>query len=321
MGLKGNLKYWRISLKNPEPVIDECYMFDEVIIKDKELIYKIERLRELITTYCVLIEKDKKTARKILDEIYEIITSSDKIQYTEFIAFWKTLDVSLSVFRKLPNQKSILAELLKKYCLRRKNIYDKLGYSNVTVQALYDSGASRKKGVAGIEKVLGLASEILGLKKGEEHLRTIEDVKTRLRGYFLPDKGDKKLFEEFRKRFKVVYKFGRKHQGKNPDIVLKILEHFFIIEAKHIKESGGAQDKQLVEMIEFIKYSEKSDLIHYVSFVDGIYFNNFIKPTSKDSLKISKQKHDIEKCLKANPSNFFVNTAGLMKIFEDLSKK
>mgnify|MGYP001626413985 CR=1 FL=1 len=319
MTLKRNLEYWEISLKNPEPVVDEYYIFDEIIIEDKKLIQKVERLRELIISYCVMLDKDKKAAEKILNEIYEIITSVDKIQYTEFIAFWKALDMSFSVFRKLPNQKVILAELLEKYCSRRRQLYDKLGYSNVTVQALYDSGASRKIGTAGIIKILDLASKILGLKK-DEHLKTIEKVKTCNRGYFLPDKEDNRLFELFCKRFNITYQFGKDHQGKKPDIVLKIGDHFFIIEAKHIKESGGAQDKQIDEVIKFIKYSENSEFVHYLSFIDGIYFNNLIWIPPKDSTKINKQKEDIEKYLRDNPNNFFVNTAGLKEIFEDLSK-
>lgn len=301
MALKRNLEYWEISLKNPEPILDEYYIFDEVIIEDKELIQKVERLRDLITSYCVVLEKDKKVAEKILDEIYEIISSTDKIQYTEFVAFWKVLDIPFSVFEKLPNQKFILAELLKKYCSRRRQLYDKLGYSNVTAQALYDSSVSRKKGTVGIIKVLDLASKILGLDK---HLRTIEEVKTCNRGYFLPDKGDKELFKTFCESFKIAYKFGEEHQGKEPDIVLKIDEHFFIIEAKHIKETGGAQNKQIGEIIEFIKYSESSKFIHYLSFMDGLYFNNFIRIPPDNSSKITRQKVDIEIYLKDNPNNF-----------------
>jgi len=266
-----------------------------------------------------MLEKDKEATGKILDEIYEIITSIDKIQYTEFVAFWKALDMSFSVFKKLPNQKVILAELLEKYCSQRRKLYDKLGYSNITVQALYDSGASRKKGTAGIIKVLDLVSKILNLKE-DEHLKTIKEVETHSRGYFLPDKGDKKLFKLFCEKFNIVYQFGKDHQGKEPDIVLKIDDHFFIIEAKHIKESGGAQDKQIVETIEFIKYSENSNFIHYLSFMDGVYFNNFIWTPPENSTKVNRQKEDIEKYLKDNPSNFFVNTAGLKEIFKDLSK-
>jgi len=69
-------------------------------------------------------EKNVNAASEILNEIYDIIVSIDKIQYTEFVAFWKTLDISYSVFEKLLNKKVILKELLQKYCERRRELYD-----------------------------------------------------------------------------------------------------------------------------------------------------------------------------------------------------
>ncbi|RKX55173.1 MAG: hypothetical protein DRP30_00355 [Thermotoga sp.] len=318
MVIRKNMEYWRISLENPEPVADDYYIFDKIIVNDKNLIRKVERLRELIIAYCVIYERNEKASIDILNEIYKIIVSIDKIQYTEFIAFWKALDMSLSVFKKLPNQEFILAELLKMYCSRRRKLYDELGYSNITVQALYDSSASRKKGSAGIIKLLDLAGRILNLKE-KEHLRKIEEIEIQDRGYFLPDRGDEALFKSFCERFGIDYQFGKEHQGKEPDIVLKINDHFFIIEAKHIKESGGAQDKQIVEIIEFIRYSEDLNFIYYVSFMDGVYFNNFIWTPPENNTKVNRQKRDIEKYLKENPNNFFVNTAGFKELLKDLS--
>ncbi len=313
--LKENIYYWKISLKHPEPVVDDYYIFDQVIISDEDFIRKIERLRELIISFCVIFRESKEVADKVLDEIYEIITSIDKIQYTEFIAFWKVLDMSYSVFRKLPNQKLILRELLQKYCERRRKLYDNFGYSHTTVQALYDSGASRKKGKAGIYKLIDLVRSKF---KNARHIEELDLFNSVPVGYFLPDKGDKSLFMDFCKKFKVEYKFGMEHQGKEPDMVLKVSDHFFIIEAKHIKESGGAQDKQIVEIVEFIKHSESNHKIHYLSFVDGVYFNNFVW-NGKDS-KISRQRNDIEEYLKTNKNNFFVNTFGFATLLKDLSK-
>jgi len=119
------------------------------------LIKQVERLRELVTSYCILTKKNVDTTSEILNEIYQIIVSIEKIQYTEFIAFWKTLDISYSFFEKLPNQKVILKELLQKYYDRRRKLYDKMGYTNITVHALYDD-SSRKKGVSGIDKIIDI---------------------------------------------------------------------------------------------------------------------------------------------------------------------
>ena len=318
MVLKKNKYYWGVSLKNPEPVVDDYYISDEIIVEDGDLIQKIERLRELIISYCVMIEKDRNSASKILDEIHSIIVSMDKIQYTEFIAFWKVLDMSYSVFKKLPNQEFILEELLQRYCERRRKLYDKIGYSNVTVQALYDSGASRKKGASGITKLVDLIHGTFDETFRVSRVDNLHTLMTTSIGYFLPDKGDKSLFREFCRRFDIQYNFGRDHQGKEPDMVLKVNSHFFIIEAKHIKESGGAQDKQIVETIEFIRYSENLDNIHYLSFMDGVYFNNFIWTKSNNESKINRQRKAIEEYLDENKSNFFVNTAGLINLLKDL---
>jgi len=315
MALKDNLYYWEVSLRNPEPIADDYYILDdEIIVLNESLIQKVARLRELITSYCVMREMSENATSKILDEIYNIITSIDKIQYTEFIAFWKTLDISYSIFKKLPNEKNILKELLEKYCERRRKLYDQLGYSNVIVQALYDSGVSRRKGISGIEKLIDLVQKTLG------NIAHIKDLNTFINtpvGYFLPDGRDEKLFKAFCNKSNLQYKFGVEHQGKLPDMVLKVNEYFFIIEAKHIKETGGAQDKQINEIIEFIRYSENLKNIHYLAFMDGIYFNSFIWAKSS-STKISTQRETIEKHLKENKNNFFVNTAGFKAMLKDL---
>ena len=320
MALRENKYYWKTSLEHPEPVVDEYYIFDDIIITDETLIRKIERLRELIISYCVMIEKDQGIASKVLDEIYEIIISIDKIQYTEFIAFWKVLDMTYSVFRKLPDQKFILESLLQKYCERRRKLYDKLGYSNVTVQALYDSGVSRKKGVSGIEKIKDIVEKIFGnIPKAS----TIEDIKKLKLTYLLPDSGDTELFLQFLNEYELKFPYGRGKQNKMPDFLLKCGKHILIIEAKHLKEPGGEQNKSMSELIDFIKQKEDSKYsnIHYVSFIDGIYFNLLINPPHlkrKKESKIQQQRKDIETSLENYKNNFFVNTAGFITLLKDL---
>jgi hypothetical protein len=134
MAIKENIYYWKKSLESPESAADPFYSFDKLIVTNSKLIKKVERLRELIISYCVLSEKKVDAASEILNEIYDLIVSIDKIQYTEFVAFWKTLDISYSVFKKLLNKKVILKELLQKYCERRRKLYDKMGYCNTSGQ-------------------------------------------------------------------------------------------------------------------------------------------------------------------------------------------
>jgi len=314
--LKQNLDYWEISLKNPEPIIDEYYTFNKLIVQNQNLIQKVERLRELITTYCVLLEIDKQALGKILDEIY-MIALHKNIQYTEFIAFWKTLDLSYSSFGRLPEQerKLMLHKILEEYCEKRKKLYDELGYSNIVVQALYDSGVSRKKGKAGTQKITNL---ILQKLKSSQIFRTIDELRNQILGYFLPDQ-NKVLFDKFIANYNIEYRFSQTYQGKLPDVVLKVMDHFFIIEAKHINETGGSQDKQIAELIRFINQREPSKNIHYVAFLDGLYFNYFVNPPQES--KVYQQKEAIENCLKRNQNNFFVNTEGFVNLLKDLSEE
>jgi len=314
--LKQNLDYWEISLKNPEPIIDEYYTFNKLIVQNQNLIQKVERLRELITTYCVLLEIDKQALGKILDEIY-MIALHKNIQYTEFIAFWKTLDLSYSSFGRLPEQerKLMLHKILEEYCEKRKKLYDELGYSNIVVQALYDSGVSRKKGKAGTQKITNL---ILQKLKSSQIFRTIDELRNQILGYFLPDQ-NKFLFDKFIANYNIEYRFSQTYQGKLPDVVLKVMDHFFIIEAKHINETGGSQDKQIAELIRFINQREPSKNIHYVAFLDGLYFNYFVNPPQES--KVYQQKEAIENCLKRNQNNFFVNTEGFVNLLKDLSEE
>jgi len=132
MGIKENLYYWEESLKNPEPLIDPLYISDEIIVEDKNLINKIWQLRDLIVCYCVLKEKDK-LDESLIEDIYNILTSTDKIQYTEFVAFWKVLDMSYSIFKSMPDEvrKETLKHLLDSYCEKRRKLYDKLGYTDI----------------------------------------------------------------------------------------------------------------------------------------------------------------------------------------------
>jgi len=327
--LRDNFYYWNESLKYKENILDDSYFINQIIVNDEELISRVEKLRDLIVTYCVLKEEQRDTEavlQKIFNSILNLIESTEQIQYTEFVAFWKTLDISYSTFKDYSDEekKDILKSILELYCENRRKIYDRLGYTNTTVQALYDAGASRKKGKLGIRKIETLLQNILNISN-TEHLKVenLKDFEGKKICYLLPDsnKSDKEIFDDFIKRKNLDYRFGREHQNKYPDIVIKICEHYFIIEAKHIKESGGAQDKQIVEIIEFIKYSENVDNIHYVSFLDGIYFNKFISLKDKDNKnKVLSQIRDIENALKYNKNNFFVNTYGLKLLIEDVAR-
>ena len=96
---------------------------------------------------------------------------------------------------------------MKLFCqLKKLNILNlwHLGYSSVTIQALYDIGVSRKKGSSGIDKIIHLLSVVF---KESFHAKSIQGILDNNICYFLPDMGDEKLFREFCNRFSIRYQF------------------------------------------------------------------------------------------------------------------
>lgn len=84
----------------------------------------------------------------------------------------------------------------------------------------------------------------------------------------------------------------------------------------------------MLELIEIIRENPKYKRYHFVSFLDGVYFNILWKPEKAKLLekadersvkktlnKIESQTRDIVQALKNNPGNYFINTAGFSKLF------
>lgn len=332
MTLKDNLEYWNISLNNRENYFEEYYITNEIIIDDTDLINKIHELRKTISNYCSLLnnqgELSKEDREKLIKKIYSLLESTENIEYSEFVAFWKALDISFSNYRKIKNKNKrleILEHMIEEFCKNREKLYKKLGYSDVTIQTLYDAGSSRKKGKRGIKKLIDILNKI----SRNEKLQILEISKCEEfdepNWYFIPDK-NKELFKSFKSKFNIKYEFGRSRQNKLPDLIIKIGEIFFIIEAKHIKETGGAQSKQIRELIDFIRQKEENSNVHYVSYLDGTYFNKFIDISKKKQMpsrkknQILQQMKDIENSLKDFEQNFFVNSFGFEQLLRDLMK-
>jgi hypothetical protein len=299
--LKDGLFYWNYSLRNKDPFPDPYYINDVIIIdpkKDRRFLEKVNQLRDLITTYCCLIEnKIEGSINEIVSKIKDILLNVNNINYTEFVAYWKALDTQYGTFKELPNQEDLLKKLLNNFCKRRRILYEKYGYTHTSIQALYDSGSSRSKGQKFKPKITDIVTSIL----------KIEPI-------FI-EKGN---WRKLKKSLNLKYQFGNNHQNKIPDFYIRYKNHHIIGEAKHIHNTGGAQDKQISELIDFINQSE-DDSIHYLSFLDGLYMHRFSQKNLSD--KLQQQKKDIEEALRIHPKNFFVNTEGFIKLLEDLKNE
>jgi hypothetical protein len=346
-----NIYYWSHSLDNPEPegLEEEPYIHDEYIVDNPNYLKQVNYLRDLITTYCTLsrfIEREPSCTheelgvsaatadepsenlrdiyQRVLNEIDRLLITVENIQHTEFVAYFKCFGISHSDYREKNMQQRLtrLREILQRYCKNRKERYDQLGYTHVIQQALYDSVVSRKQGTAGIQKIRQIIEQAEQESQVEIQEAATVDELTQLEYGFYPIISPE-AFEKLREKFRITYKFGQEKQAKIPDLVIKIKDRLLILEAKHIKESGGAQDKQIDELIKFISQKEE-ELISYVAFLDGRYFNKFRDTSSADKArkqrkyKVRRQREAIEKALKDYPNNYFVNTAGLRELLANL---
>lgn len=321
--MQNNMSYFDYSAQHPEPVVDTFYekgllVIPETATEMNVLVEKNNRLLTLISAFDFL--KDQNTEetdthiQAILTEIRTILDTTAHINFSALTQFFLVYSCSYSSYKSLPveEKQKFLHQMLLRYCQERHQMYLSHGYSNSSLQILADSYSHKRNCKTSIDKVLSLFQPY--------PLIRCSDMET-LRGtafvYFLPDKGDHALFEEFKNQFEIAMRSAANEQGKLPDLVFKIHDQFFICELKNIKGSGGGQDKQLTEIINFIRYSEDAPNIHYLVFLDGEYANLLFRHRQP---KIRRQYNDICTLLRHNPSNFFVNTAGFSQVLTDLMR-
>lgn len=316
-----NLEYFTISAEHPEPTIDPFYNKGVMVIpstasESNLLTERNARLLELVSAFHVLDAKNADPnnlqIRAILDEVRSILDETPNINFSAFTQFFMVYNFAYSSYLTLGGDEKIsfLKEILRHYCEERHPVYLSHGYSNSILQVMSDNYSHKRNSKASINKMLAML-EPLGFGKLTEPV-FIDDGKV----YFLPDKGDRDLFNAFRQRYSVAMRSAATEQGKLPDMVFSVDGEWFIVEMKNIKGSGGGQDKQMTEVINFVRYSEKNPSIHYLVFLDGEYANRLF---AHQSPKIQRQFEDVSACLKKNPKNYFVNTAGFRKLLSDIS--
>lgn len=323
--MKTNIELYDYSKANPENIIDPCYAKNMVVIpatseEHNQLTKNNNILISLITTYCSLVKCYKKDnndeiVQKIILDIIDILDNTPYINYSAFSQFFMVYNSTYSIYKglKLEEKKSFVYQMLMKYCEERHEMYLSHGYTNSILQVMADNYSHKRNGKSGIDKVLTiLAPYKLNRLKANHYLETQDDY------YFLPDKGDKLIFEYMLKQLGLEMKSRDIEHNKLPDIVFKHNNHYCICELKTMKESGGGQNKQMVEMTYFIKFSERNKNVHYITFLDSIYSNTIFLD---ESPKITSQRNDIKKALNENPGNYFLNTEGFIEFVKELFSK
>lgn len=317
-----NIELFKFSGEHREPIIDPYYNRDKVVIpqtaeETNNLVEKNARLIELISVFCYFQEqgRDEHDPQmvELVNEVVEILVSTDGINFCPFSQFFMVYHSSHNSFMGYTAQErfEFTYEMLTLYVKERHRMYMSHGYSNSILQVVCDNYSHKRNSKTTIVKICDMLENL-----GFVHRTSITMLDDQ-RFYFLPDKGDKKLFLDFKRAFGVVMQAAKTEQNKLPDMVFSINGEYYIVEMKSMKGSGGGQDKQLTEVINFIRYSESNVKVHYVTYLDGEYSNLLHGGTSQP--KIRCQYDDTVSCLENNPGNFFLNTAGFVKLLELLT--
>ena len=303
--MKSNIEYLFESIRNKE-TLDKRYM---TLDKDENLTKILDTSRKIKTLLKQIKCKKKKnknyTQQK--NDLYQLVISEHGSK-TEFGCFINACDSTVAT---LKSNEEFFSEIIELYFTHRE--FDNT-ISSVWTQALIDKGSQRSMGSIGEEKLIDIAKT-----HGFEYTN---DTNTFFNNTFSISKYSKKIKDGINKGLN----FGS--QNKKLDIVIKAKDLFFFLEAKHIKDSGGAQDKQIKELIGLFQ-NKMPNKQFIVSFLDGVYSNTLLdisEPilsnptilTINNQSKLITQKFEIITSLKDNPQAIWVNSKGYELLLEDI---
>jgi DpnII restriction endonuclease len=326
--MQDNINLFEECTRFKEPYVDSFYSKQKSMVisslsNDTNKLMKANKvILDNITAYSVALEsKNVEMQQAILYNIVLALNVSG-VNLTEFVNYWATKDMSYSIYKNILASDTEKIEFLKSiipsYLKERDGLYKQHGYSFSTLQVVADSKAHKENGSSGNKKVSSILDSF-----GFEHFHsTDEDLFDKAsRVYICPDKDSKGsknkiLFTKILQKYGIRFEWSKNHQSKQTDFLIKINNKIYIVEHKHMKESGGGQDKQMSEIIDFISYSENNKNISYISFLDGVYFNLLSKAGLAGG-KPFEQKKSILENLMANENNYFVNTFGFKKLIQE----
>lgn len=322
--MQSNLHYFEDSIKNKEELIDLDYhrFVNNVVIptnntEKNNLTDANDKIIDNIDTIETLIENGNTFADTLVREAVNKIDrllDVENINYSAFCQYFNVHNINHSIFVKLSSEERIevLNIIIKQYIKDRNDLYHAHKYSNVVLQAFSDSYSHKRKGEYGTNKIKK-TMEVCGIP----NLLSLDNkqIKNNNLFYLLSDKGGKAIFKKFVGDNNISLSSTKGGKTiKYPDAFIRIGNDYFVVEQKNLKENGGGQDKQALEVANFIKKKPEFDGLHYIGFIDGIYFNQISK---KATGKVAKLYEDIRKRLKNHPENYFVNTFGFDEVIKD----
>ncbi len=277
--------------------------------KHKHIKKYAEVTKEIKNTLIAIKEvKGKKDSSKIVDQLFQQLYKlmPKYSNNSEFGCFINACDSSLE---EVLFDKNLLIKITHLY-LEKRDLNDIVPIE--WIQALIDKRAATRKGNVGEKKLTDILEA-----KGYRQVKNIEEFNdTNTVFAKCSSKGD---FSNERLRKHFGESIGANTQGKKLDLVIKKNNQIFFLEAKHMKTAGGEQNKQILELIELLRKRPKRFKSHYVSFLDGIYFNKLFgmekAANTEEYNKIIRQKTEIISLLGKIKQNYFINTAGFKKFY------
>lgn len=310
-----NLEILDLCISNPEPLLDPYYMKNTVVIAESAdcmniLMSANRALQDLITAYSVNLATGNTLANDPIIDRMIVFLSTQNINFSEFTSFWACCDVSYTVYCGLEDRekKNFLHAAVTAYIEKRHDLYQRHGYSFTTLQVQADSFAHKRSGQQGAQKARSILTS-LGLDQLVGELPEEVD-----RHHFLIcDRSNRHIFKRILDSLGIRLEWSTAETGKYPDYAVFVGNHTIITEHKHMKELGGGQDKQILEITEFLKHYDEH--VSYVSFLDGILFAKLFNPDTRGKLRT--QQTTIKDALSDYPNSFFVNTTGFKKCHEE----
>ena len=311
------LEILEISKKHPEPNFDVAYEKEASLSLDESLVRDYQDLiRSISDAWNGLrgAPEDGSSIDEAVIRLVDVLRNED-LKHCEFVSFWPILDISYSQYQKFAatEKRTFMRQALVRFLECRYELYAEYGFSPASLQAGLDRASHKTSGTLGQTKMI---------RQIRERLPSIGREPNRPIYYLLPDHGDKKRFLDLLVERNIRFDYSHAYQGKLPDLcVVGPQDSVVVVEHKHLKEAGGGQDKQVGELIDFIKQSHDPPCVHYVSYLDGAYFNALmIPPNRRGETKLNTQQRHVVEALTRSPQNAFVNTAGFAHIVDMIAQ-
>lgn len=321
--IMNNLDYFEIATQHKEGLIDPNYhlIVDRNVIpmtieEENALTKSNSKVIKYISCIETMINElnksiDDEEVENLLNHIIDEL-STKGMNYSAFCQYFNVHNMNYSIFEGLPLDKKmeVLKFVVIPYIKDRHEMYLSHGYSNIVLQVMSDNYSHKRKGSYGSNKIADLLKLI-----GIPDLVKQKSKSFNQDCYFLlSDKTGKTLFKEFAYSHGIKLADEGKETEKYPDAFIKIGDDFFVVEQKNMKENGGGQDKQTLEITDFIDKEPEFKNLHYITYIDGIYFNQIDKNATAKTLQ---QYTDIVSVLAKRKENYFVNSFSFKKLIED----